>query len=206
MTSNVLGLVLPAVLFAALYFPTVTKLSIALVSPYVKADVRKRLFAATIDGVPVIISWFLYWNSGSLSFLVLGAGYLLLRDSVRGQSLGKLLLGVVVLSLETGRPCTLKHSVWRNVLFLIPGANVMAVLLEPITVVRDPQGQRLGDKLARTQVVEGFGVRDLAASFQRWWRSFITELNPIVRKPSRHEKLLAVLGWRGVEPCAVRET
>jgi uncharacterized RDD family membrane protein YckC len=186
MTSNAtLGLVLPAVLFAAVYFPAVTQLSIALVSPYAKADVRKRLFAATIDGIPVIATWLLYWDSGSLLFPVIGAGYLLLRDSMGGQSLGKLLLGLAVISLETGRPCTLKGSVWRNILFLVPGANVVAIFLEPITVVRDPQGQRLGDKLAQTQVIEGFGVRDLAESFQQWWRSFISELNPIVRKPSR---------------------
>ena len=186
MTSNaMLGFVLPAVLFAAVYFPMVTQLSIALVSPYAKADVRKRLFAATMDGVPVITAWLLYWDSGSPVFPVIGAGYVLLRDSMRGQSVGKLLLGLVVISLETGRPCTLKASVWRNVVFLIPGANVVAVFLEPLTVVRDPQGQRLGDKLAQTQVIEGFGVRDLAASFQRWWRSFLSELSPIVRKPGR---------------------
>jgi uncharacterized RDD family membrane protein YckC len=186
MTSTaILGLALPAVLFAAVYFPAITQLSIALVSPYAKADVRKRLFAATIDGIPIIVTWLLYGDSGAGLFLVIGAGYLLLRDSMRGQSLGKLLLGLVVISLETGRPCTLKGSVWRNVLFLIPGANMAAIFLEPITVVRDPQGQRLGDKLAQTQVVEGFGVRDLAVSFQRWWRSFISELNPIVRKPDR---------------------
>jgi uncharacterized RDD family membrane protein YckC len=186
MTSTaMLGLALPAVLFAAVYFPTITQLSIALISPYAKADVRKRLFAATIDGIPVIITWLLFGDSGAPLFLIIGAGYLLLRDSMRGQSLGKLMLGLVVISLETGRPCTLKGSVWRNIVFLIPGANMAAVFLEPITVVRDPQGQRLGDKLAQTQAVEGFGVRDLAASFQRWWRSVISELHPFIRKPGR---------------------
>ena len=186
MTANaMLGFVLPAVLFGLVYFPAVTRLSIALVSPYAKADVRKRLFAATIDGLMVITTWFLYRNSGSPLFLVTGAGYLLLRDSVRGQSLGKFLVGVVVISLETGRPCMLKCSVWRNVLLLIPGANVVAIFLEPITIVRDPQGQQLGDRLAQTQVVEGLGARDLAASFRRWWRRFVAELNPMVRRPGR---------------------
>ena len=33
-----------------------------------------------------------------------GAVYLLLRDSVQGQSLGKLLFGLVVINLETGQP------------------------------------------------------------------------------------------------------
>ena len=178
-----LGFILPALLFAALYFPAVAKLSLALISPYAKADVPKRLLAATIDAVPVVMSWLLYRDSGSPVFLVIGAGYLVLRDSMRGQSLGKLLLGLTVINIETGQPCSLKSSVWRNVLFLIPGANVAALFLEPITVVRDPQGQRLGDKLAQTQVIEGLGVRELAASFQRWWRSVLSDLNPLAGKP-----------------------
>ena len=180
-----LGFVLPALLFAAVYFPTVTQLSVALVSPYVKADVRKRLFAATIDGIPVIVTWLLYQDSGFPLFLAIGAGFLLLRDSIRGQSPGKLLLGLVVINLETGRPCTPKDSVWRSAVFLVPGANVVAVFLEPITIVRDPQGQRLGDKLAQTQVIEGLGVRDLAASLQRWWLRVLGELNPGGRRPGR---------------------
>jgi uncharacterized RDD family membrane protein YckC len=179
------GLVLSAALFAAVYFPTLTKLSIALVSPYAKADVRKRLAAAIIDGVPVIVSWLLYFSAGSTLLPLLGASYMLLRDGVRGQSLGKLWLGLVVMNLETGRPCTLKDSIWRNALFIIPGANIAAIVLEAMTVARDPQGQRLGDRIAQTQVIEGFGVKDLAASFQQWWRSFLGELGPTVRKPNR---------------------
>jgi hypothetical protein len=67
--------------------------------------------------------------------------------------------------------------------FVLPA--VFFTLVEPITVVRDLQGQRLGDRVAQTQVVEGFGARDLAASFQRWWLSFVADLNPILRRPGR---------------------
>jgi hypothetical protein len=35
----------------------------------------------------------------------------------------------------------------------------------------DPQGQRLGDRLAQTQVVEGAGARELAKSLQDWLMS-----------------------------------
>src|SRR5262249_56852215 len=45
-------------------------------------------------------------------------------------------------------------------------AKGVAILLEARTVVRDRQGQRLGDTLAQTQVVEGFGAKDLVKSFQ----------------------------------------
>jgi hypothetical protein len=59
----------------------------------------------------------------------------------------------------------------RNLLLLLPGANVVAVFLEARTMVADPQGQRLGDRLAQTQVVEGAGVKELLKSFQDWLRS-----------------------------------
>ena len=52
--------ILPAVLFALVYFPIVTQLSRGLLSPYVKADVRKRLFAATIDGLMVVTACVFY--------------------------------------------------------------------------------------------------------------------------------------------------
>ena len=187
MTPIVIGLVLPALLFAAVYFPTLNKFSLALVSPYAKADVRKRLAAALIDGVPIVASFLFYWSAGSVLLPLIGAAYLLFRDGVRGQSLGKLWLGLVVMNLETSEPCTLKDSVWRNALFLIPGANVAALVLEALTTMRDTQGQRLGDRIAQTQVVEGFGVKDLAASFEQWWRRLIGELDPSGRKrlPSR---------------------
>ena len=183
--SATLGLVLPAALFALVYFPTFNYLSVGLVSPYAKVDPRKRFLAAFLDSLPVVSAWFLYRNSGALLFLVAGGGYLLLRDSMGGQSLGKFLVGLVVISIETGRPCTWKGSALRNGLLLIPGANLAAIFLEAFTVIRDPQGQRLGDRVAQSQVVEGLGARDLAASLQRWLRDFLAGLNPVVRKPSR---------------------
>jgi len=55
----------------------------------------------------------------------------------------------------------------RNLLFLIPGLNIVAVIWEIVTVVRDPQGQRLGDRLAQTQVIEGLGARELVRLLQK---------------------------------------
>jgi uncharacterized RDD family membrane protein YckC len=186
MTVNaIVGLVLPAALFAIVYFPAVTQLSMAVVSPYGKADLKKRLFALAIDGFVVLTAWFLYTHVESSLFLVAGAAYILLRDAMQGQSLGKLLMGLVVVSVETGRPIALKGSVYRNVVLVLPGVNVVALFLEPITVFRDPQGQRLGDRLAQTQVVEGLGVRDLATFSQQWLGRFVVDLNAVVRKPGR---------------------
>jgi hypothetical protein len=69
-TNTVLGIcILPAVVFALVYFPIVAQLSRGLLSPYVKADVKKRLFAATIDGLLIVTTCFLYWNSDVVVYL-----------------------------------------------------------------------------------------------------------------------------------------
>lgn len=185
-TSTLLGMfMLPAVMFALVYFPIVTKLSRGLLSPYVKADVRKRLFAATIDGLMVVTTCFLYWNSGVVLYLAAGSAYLLFRDAVKGQSIGKFLFGLVVISLETGRPASLAGSVRRNALLLLPGANIVAIFLEAGTVIRDPQGQRLGDRLAQTQVVEGLGAKDFVKTFQGWLMGFGVEFDREVGRRGR---------------------
>ena len=184
--STLLGIfILPAVVFAVVYFPIVTQLSRGLLSPYVKADVRKRLCAATIDGLMVVTACVLYWNSDVVLYLAAGSAYLLFRDALKGQSIGKFLLGLVVISLETGRPSSLAGSVRRNALLLLPGANIVAIFLEAGTVIRDPQGQRLGDRLAQTQVVEGLGAKDFVKAFQGWLMGFGVEFDREVGRRGR---------------------
>ena len=179
-------LVLSGAMFALLYFPVVTRLTRGLVSPYMKADVRKRGAAAGIDGLVVVTLFLFYRTVGSASYLAAGAAYLLLRDAIGGQSLGKLLLGLVVISLETGRASSVSASVQRNLLLLLPGANLVAIFLEARTVVRDPQGQRLGDKLAQTQVIEGLGAKDFVKPFQDWLVSLGRGLG---RSPGRRRRV-----------------
>ena len=176
--------VLPPLAFLVGYFPVLNRMTVSLVSPYARADIRKRLCAAAVDSLLVATSVVFAQLLQSLWLLVAGSLYLLLRDSVQGQSLGKLLFGLVVITLETGRPATLASSVRRNLLFLLPGANLPAVFLETMTLVRDVQGQRLGDRLAQTQVIEGFGVKDLVNSLVEWWSSFLPELHR-GRRPKR---------------------
>ncbi len=170
---TVLGmLLLPAVTFALAYSTIVTHLSRGLISHYTKADVRKRFSAALVDGLVVMTLSLGYWTGNSPLYLAIGAAYLLLRDAIGGRSIGKLLAGLVVISLETGRVSSFAGSAKRNLLLLLPGANVVAIFLEARTIVADPQGQRLGDKLAQTQVVEGAGAKELVKSFHEWLMSF----------------------------------
>lgn len=192
-----LTLLFAAALFGLVYFPTLKYLSVGIVTPYAKVDVRKRLLAAWVDGIPAIAAWFLYLKAGSLWGAAVAVLYLLLRDGIGGQSLGKLLVGLVVVSVQTGRMCSWKESALRNVFVLIPGANVMAIVLESITLIRDPQGQRLGDRLAHTQVIEGLGAKDLATSFREWWMSVFGELERDGRRRRRQP---------GVDPPAGRSS
>jgi uncharacterized RDD family membrane protein YckC len=183
--SLFVGFVLvPAIAFAVAYYPILNKLSLALVSPYPKADLGKRFVAASVDVIVVMSLLALYRRGESLLPVFVASAYLVLRDAW-GRSLGKFFCGLVVISLETGRPCTRGDAIGRNALFLLPGANLVAVFLEAATIVRDPQGQRLGDRFVQTQVVEGFGARDFVAAVQRWWRDFIGQLDGNPRKPRR---------------------
>jgi uncharacterized RDD family membrane protein YckC len=169
-------IVLPAAVFSLAYFPLMSQVSSGLVSPYPKADIRKRIYAAAIDSTLLMSSWIAYQRLDSILFLIFGAVYLLLRDGVRGASLGKVICGLVVVSLETGQPATMIASARRNAILLVPGANLAAAVLEMITIGRDVQGQRLGDRLAQTQVIEGLGAKDLVTELERWWQSVVAEL------------------------------
>jgi hypothetical protein len=138
-----------------------------------------------VDGLLTTTVWFFSRNSGAVSYLIVGLLYILFRDAILGRSIGKTCFGLVVIDLKTGRPCGWGGSAKRNVIFLLPGANLAALFLESTTIVHDSLGRRFGDRLAQTQVVEGLGARDLAAEFQRWWRDFLAQLDGTCRKPRR---------------------
>ena len=116
--QTVVGLAGLAVSFALVYPMLLAKLSLSLASPYAKAESRRRLYAATIDGLLVASIFALDWSSASIAFLAIGAACILLRDAVCGRSLGKFLLGLTVVRLETRRPGSARDSVSRNVIFL----------------------------------------------------------------------------------------
>ena len=191
MTTLLGVLLLPAVTFALAYPSIVSHLSRGLISPYAKVDVRKRLTAAFLDGLMVVSLCLVSRSLGWLS-LAVGGAYLLLRDAIGGQSIGKLLLGLVVIDLETGRVSSFAGSMKRNLLLLLPGANVVAIFLETRTIITDPQGQRLGDRLAQTHVVEGAGARELVKSLQEWLMSLGSGLGHAVggrrRLPGRIDR------------------
>jgi hypothetical protein len=175
-------IVIPALVFSAAYDAILTRLSLGIVPPYGKANVRKRLIAGILDMFVFGSAANAAFAFDSAAYLALAAMYVLLRDAVRGQSLGKFMMGLVVMNIEDGKPATLKDTIRRNALFLLPGANLAAVVLETRTLVRDSHGQRLGDRFAQTQVVEGAGAAELARSFADRLLMFVDQLRRTARQ------------------------
>jgi len=123
----------------------------------IKADLVDGAIAVAILVGPLLVGQGL---TGTLPDSVLrlfalgipaGIGYSLFRDAVgRGTSWGKRALGLRLIRLEDGKPCT-PGRVWaRNVLDPIPVLS----LVDFIWMCVDKHGQKLMDRKLRTQVVE----------------------------------------------------
>ncbi len=80
----------------------------------------------------------------ALGILVLA---MLLRDGFRGRSIGKQLLGLRLMT-PRGEGCGYIRSFVRNIPLIIPGWNLLEVLL--VLIGRN----RTGDRIARTSVTE----------------------------------------------------
>ena len=80
-----------------------------------------------------------------------GVYYLLIKDGVgKGRSQGKRIMGLMVVSLHTGKPGSKGRSFLRNFIIFIP----LILLMEFILVVSNAKGRRLGDMIAGTQVIK----------------------------------------------------
>jgi uncharacterized RDD family membrane protein YckC len=137
--------------------------------PPARADVGKRIAAALMDGVPAYVISFLPFIGGLIS-----AAYLALRDGLPlspdgGQSLGKKLFQLRAVRMPDNGPCDYGTSLLRNLPFVVPALLMIkpgvgwilgsvvwlaAFALEVLLVITDEKGQRIGDRLAKTQVIE----------------------------------------------------
>jgi uncharacterized RDD family membrane protein YckC len=120
--------------------------------------------------VDVVVAWVLYVSTGPAG-IVIALLYLLFADGMlQGQSLGKKLFGVKAVYLPTGAGTRHRDSVLRNspwglviVLSMMPDLGFKAFVAGCVVVGgieawrcwRDPDGHRLGDVWAQTQVVDG---------------------------------------------------
>ncbi len=87
--------------------------------------------------------------------------YFLGRDAFGGAGFGKRMTGLVVTSVEGGSVASAGATVLRQiVLFALGLIPAIGGLIEPIVVLVDNDGRRLGDKAAKTQVAR---TADVAA-------------------------------------------
>jgi len=115
-----------------------------------KQLIRRRLIAWLIDGLIVLGLWNLF---GGLGWLV-GGAYWLARDGLfEGQSVGKRLMDLKVIVQSSRSRCTLKESVIRNVLWVVPVINFAMALSGIYLLTKDRHGRHWGDRLAKTRVV-----------------------------------------------------
>jgi len=140
------------------------------------AGISKRLTAGGIDlfvGIAVmffivriVLYRFLMRRAiikgilASLIIYALSAAYFLLRDSLKGKSLGKLICSLTVVNLERNRPADIADSILRNCMFAIIVIPIIGWIIFGILsifiIVQISMGkeQRVGDKFAKTKVIE----------------------------------------------------
>ncbi len=132
-------------------------------SVYPKAHVLNRFVAKLIDLIIALAASSLIPNVGMLA----GLAYLLIADGFSGgQSIGKRLIGLQTVVLQTRETSGFKESIVRNLPFavaylvvplpfyvgwLVAGA---VVAFEALLVIGNEHGLRLGDEVARTQVLD----------------------------------------------------
>lgn len=129
---------------------------------YPKANSLNRHLAKFIDVLIAV----------GLSKLLLPVGlfagllYIIIADGFfEGQSIGKKLIGLRAIVLPEGKKAGFREAIIRNIPFaiayslcLIPYVGwlfaIIIIGLESILVIGNEQGLRIGDEIAKTQVVD----------------------------------------------------
>lgn len=130
----------------------------AIASSYLKADTDRRIIATLIDLVIcAVLGYYAVFNQVlGIPALVALIFFILFKDGIfPGKSPGKLFTNLMVIRLKDGKQGGMADSFIRNFIFIIPGINVGALIFELISAFRDKQGIRLGDRIAKTQVIIG---------------------------------------------------
>ena len=145
---------------------------------YPKASLGNRFGAAVLDALIVFglalpaITFFVsaipgvfYASHGpaegtmflaGLLYIALPLPYSFIKDGLgKGQSWGKKATGLMVVCLSDNTPCTKGKSFLRGLIMGLLGIiPYVGWMVEPIIVLVDVDGRRLGDRAADTQVID----------------------------------------------------
>ncbi|MFH1722235.1 MAG: RDD family protein [Candidatus Altiarchaeota archaeon] len=138
-----------------------------------KASPPKRLFAYLLDAIIYLLILFIgfvpfflssFFESKilnfvgavyfSLIFLVATILYLIKDGLFGGLSPGKWIIGLRVVDHRSKRPCTKTKSIIRNLSLTVLTITLVGGFIELILTFVLADGRRLGDKLAKTQVID----------------------------------------------------
>ncbi|MBI5181641.1 MAG: RDD family protein [Nitrospirae bacterium] len=129
---------------------------------YPRANIVNRFIAKFID---TLIAAALYKMIPPVGFFA-GLLYIIIADGFyEGQSIGKKLIGLRTILLADAKKIGFKDSVIRNMpfaiaygFFLIPYLgwlfSLLIIGLEGILIIGNEKGSRIGDEIAKTQVVD----------------------------------------------------
>lgn len=127
-----------------------------------RAGLLVRTVAKILDFIIITAAVEILPKAGFLA----GLAYLLICDGLfGGQSLGKKLIGLKVITLDAQTPCTLKESILRNsplaigyLFYKIMWVGwiffMIAAAFEFIILLGSKNRMRLGDEIAKTIVIE----------------------------------------------------
>lgn len=132
----------------------------------------KRLLAGLIDLlVAVALGVFVLWLGSKFAYLqffkkrymiiaLLPALYLVLRDSIGGKSIGKLVAGIKVVRVKSNNVGGFGESLLRNFAFALLGIPLIgwfvggAMIVVIFVQIMLGKEQRLGDRFAGTMVID----------------------------------------------------
>ena len=127
-----------------------------------RAGLLLRIFAKVLDFILIAAVAEIVPRAGFYA----GLAYLLISDGLfDGRSIGKLLIGLRVVSATGEVPCSMRESIMRNaplgaglLLFKLPWIGwifpVCISAVEFLILLGSKNGMRLGDELAGTIVIE----------------------------------------------------
>jgi len=126
-----------------------TQASVATNLVATKADLTKRAVSSfLIDGLGMSLLL------GFFSAGVLSVAYALVKDCIKGRSIGRMLMGQQLVCLSTGRPAEPGKAIIRNLVALLCEATIIGGLIDLMLILTRPDGRRLADLVNDTKVVD----------------------------------------------------
>jgi uncharacterized RDD family membrane protein YckC len=138
---------------------------------YPKAGIGARFLASIIDSVvgifmPIMASVIGIASAHGkmnpvnvvllISSIVWAIYYNFTKDGHdEGRSIGKRAMGLRVVNIKTNKPCSMGESSLRAVMLMVLNmVPLVGGLIEPLAILIQRDGRRVGDKVAGTQVID----------------------------------------------------